>query len=63
MSKLICSTCGKGDKLQRKAWVLSNGNKYVDDAVFDGDDLWCQRCEAHTDQISEDEYYELKHSI
>lgn len=52
---LVCENCG-GKKIEVKAWVDANTNKYIGE-VGEGDlnidDCWCNTCEEHTNLIDE----------
>jgi len=52
----VCEECGSTD-IQCVAWVYVNTN-VIADTYGDGDvqDLWCDKCDAHTHQITEAEY-------
>lgn len=52
----VCEKCGSTD-IQQVMWVYVNTDKVVD-MYGDGDvqDMWCDKCQDHTDQITEEEY-------
>lgn len=51
-----CSKCGSLE-IQSKAWVNTNTNLYISDAAFNDEDLWCNHCESHCEQIQEEDLF------